>query len=192
MLGILIIVFILYLVFLPLYPVVNYMLFQGRISKADSQDMTTITEQTEIFMAEKKTEGENDFTNRLVIVKIGVSAPILEGLDENALDGGAWRLPGSSTPDQGGNTIITGHRFKYLPPNNLIFYLFDKLTVGNIFSVFWDGRQYYYRIREIKRVPANDVNILVPTGEPIVTMFTYDSIWSKTNRLVVIGERIEK
>ena len=186
-LGVLIIALILYLVVLPFYPIFKYKFFGKDISTVDPQNLSAVTEQTKALLGGQKAAGGN----RLVIAKIGVNTPIMEGQNENALNQGAWRLPESSTPDKSGNTIITGHRFKYLPPNNLTFYLFDKLAVGDIFSIFWAGEEYYYRIREIKRVPAEETGILAPSAESIITLFTCDPIWSQDNRLVVIGEPVK-
>lgn len=135
---------------------------------------------------------DSNITNRLIIPKIGVNAPIIESPDENyGLARGVWHLPNSSTPEEQGNMIITGHRFKYLPPNNLTFYLFHKLEKGDIASVIWGNKIYYYQIKEIKIVGADDVSILQKTNGPILTMYTCDPVYSTKNRLVVIGELME-
>jgi sortase A len=103
---------------------------------------------------------------------------------------GAWRVPESSTPDKGGNTVITGHRFKYLPPSNLTFYLLDKMETGDIISVVYKEKEYYYRVKEIKIVDKTELSILAPTKEPILTIFTCHPIYSTEKRLVVTGDLI--
>ncbi len=129
--------------------------------------------------------------DRLIIPKIGVNIPIVESVNEEyGLNRGSWRIPDSSTPDKGGNTVLTGHRFKYLPPSNLTFYLFHKLEKGDIASVLWKGKTYYYRVKETKIVPANDISILDKTDGSILTMFTCDPIYSTKNRLAIISELI--
>jgi LPXTG-site transpeptidase (sortase) family protein len=129
--------------------------------------------------------------DRLIIPRIGVNIPIIESANEEyGLDRGTWRVPDSSTPDKGGNTVLTGHRFKYLPPSNLTFYLFHKLEKGDIASVSWKGTTYYYRVKEAKIVPAKDISILDKTDKPILTMFTCDPIYSIKNRLAIISELI--
>jgi sortase A len=129
--------------------------------------------------------------DRLIIPKIGVDIPIIESTNEEyGLSRGTWRIPDSSTPDKGGNTVLTGHRFKYLPPSNLTFYLFHKLEKGDIASVLWKGKTYYYRVKEKKIIPANDISILDKTDGSILTMFTCDPIYSTKNRLVIKGELI--
>lgn len=130
--------------------------------------------------------------NTLIIPKIGINIPIIESEDENyGLERGAWKLPKSSTPEEIGNMILTGHRFKYLPPSNLTFYLFHKLEAGDIVSVIWDGKPYYYKIKEIKKVSADDTSVLKQTKTSILTMYTCDPIYSTKNRLVVVADLVE-
>ena len=77
-----------------------------------------------------------------------------------------------------------------MPPNNLTFYLFDKLEIGDIVSVLWKEKNYYYKIKETKIVKPTDLSILEPTKKSILTMFTCDPIYSQKNRLVIVSELI--
>lgn len=130
--------------------------------------------------------------NTLLIPKIGVKIPIIESeSEEYGLDHGAWKLPKSSTPEESGNMILTGHRFKYLPPSNLTFYLFHKLEAGDIASIIWNNKTYLYRIKEKKVISPDDISVLKQTKTPILTMYTCDPIYSTKNRLVIIAEPIE-
>lgn len=129
--------------------------------------------------------------NTLIIPKIGVNIPIIESKDPKyGLNHGAWRLPKSSTPEKNGNMILTGHRFKYLPPSNLTFYLLDKMEAGDIISVVWNNKTYYYRVKEKKIVKADDLSILKQTKTPTLTIYTCDPIYSTKNRLVIVAEQI--
>ncbi len=180
-----------YLIFLPFYPELKYRLFysQEEVAVIDSVSSSTVRQ------THKSNFPESDFSispNRVIIKKIGVNAPIVESQNSNyGLSKGAWHVPESSTPDKGSNTVITGHRFKYLPPNNLTFYLFHKLEVGDEVYIIWDKEDYFYKIKEIKIVPDTEISILNPTSNPILTMFTCDPIYSTKNRLVVIADLIE-
>ncbi|MCX6796138.1 MAG: sortase [Candidatus Falkowbacteria bacterium] len=183
----------LYLILLPFYPLLRY---EGMKKEEAKLNTEAKKERAVKEVAQIKSYLPNAkyavSPNRLIITKIGVNAPIVEAKNEQVgLNLGAWRVPESSTPDQGGNTVITGHRFKYLPPNNLTFYLLDKLIVGDIFSVIWQGKDYYYRVKETKVVPSNDLSVLNSTDQPIITLFTCTPIYSTKNRLVVVGELIE-
>ena len=66
--------------------------------------------------------------NRLVIPKIFVNALITEGQDgDSAMNLGMWRRPNSNTPDQGGNTVIVGHRVLYTSgPSTFYCWRFDS------------------------------------------------------------------
>jgi LPXTG-site transpeptidase (sortase) family protein len=185
---------IIYLLVLPLWPALIYKFNRpGAKAKIDWQNITEVKEQTRQIISHLPAAAGNLPDNRVIIPKISLSAPIAESADENyGLSRGAWRLPKSSTPDKGGNTVITGHRFKYLPPNNLTFYLLDKLTGGDIISLIWENKEYDYKIKESKIVPATEVSILNPSEKSILTLFTCDPIWSEKNRLVVVAELIKE
>lgn len=204
---------VIYLAALPFYPAVKYKLaYKNNDPQIDWQDIKVVEEKTkEIISCLPRAGGAEErigqaglnknhaagteygaSPNRVIIAKIGVNAPIIESENgDYALSRGAWLPPEASTPDKGGNTVITGHRFKYLPPNNLTFYLFHKLEAGDIISIIWRDKNYYYKIKETKIISADDLSILKQTKEPILTMFTCDPIYSQKNRLVVVGELME-
>jgi sortase A len=125
---------------------------------------------------------------RILIPSIGVDSPIVEGQDESALNLGAWRIPGTSTPDNGGNTVISGHRFKYLPPNNTTFYLLDKLRPDDAIQIQWNSQLYHYRVVATREVKPDQVEILENTSEARLTLFTCTPILSTARRLVVTAE----
>lgn len=129
--------------------------------------------------------------NILIIPKIGVRIPIVEGEDESTLNKGAWRLPETSTPDKGGNTAIAGHRWKFRPPSEKTFYLLDKLEEGDAFQIFWQGREYNYKIVSTNIVLPTDVWVLNPTETFTVTLITCTPLFSTAKRLIVKGEFVE-
>ncbi|MEK7569898.1 MAG: sortase [Patescibacteria group bacterium] len=129
--------------------------------------------------------------NRLVIPKIGVNLPIVEGTDsEDALWKGAWRVADSSNPKEGGNTVLSAHRFRYRPPSNLTLYLLDQVKPGDIMIVYWEGKEYDYRVGKTKIVPRENTDIAEPTLVPQLTVFTCHPLFSTKERLVVVGELI--
>lgn len=197
-LGFLSICLIGYLIFLPFYPIIKYQVSQPPLEYKLSDNK--IIENKEAINLQYLSalgltpEEIASSSNRVIIKKIGVDVPIVEGAEDEAkivLNKGAWRIPQGSTPDKGSNTIISAHRYKYLPPNNLTFYLLDKLEAGDIVNVIWEGKLYNYEVADSKIVPPEEISILNPTDKPILTLFTCDPIWSEKNRLVVIGELIE-
>lgn len=183
-----------YLIISLSLPKLKYRLANGpTVDQSKWQDLAEIkkqAEQTNNLTARNKEVNDTLKFNRIIIPKIGVDSPIIESLDAKyALNRGAWRTPETSTPDQGGNTVITGHRYKYLPPNNLTFYLLDKLVIGDLILINWQEKNYYYRVKQIKIVEPTEVSILNPTAAAILTIYTCEPIYSQERRLVVIAEK---
>jgi len=128
--------------------------------------------------------------NRIVIPKMGVNAEILEGGIE-VLAQGVWLMPDTSTPDKGGNTVITAHRWKFRPPDPRTFYNIDKMEIGDRFDVYWQDKKYTYEVNEIKIVTPDQTEILYPTKKSQITLFSCTPLFKTTNRLVVVAELVE-
>lgn len=129
--------------------------------------------------------------NRLVIPSIGINMPILEGPTEKTLDrGGIWHIPKTSDPVKGGNIVLSGHRWQYLPPSSTTLYLLDKVRVGEPVLVYWRGHEYDYSIVDRQVVNPNRVDILNDTADPRLTIFTCTPLFSTKQRLVLFGQLI--
>lgn len=126
--------------------------------------------------------------NRVVIEKIGVDMEIVEGVSEKVLALGAWRRPGTSTPKEGGNTVITGHRFQYTPPSSKTFFLLDELVEGDKVKVCWNGVLYVYEVMDSFEVLPDELWIEENTENSILTLYTCTPIWTASRRLVVRAE----
>ena len=184
------------LVAFPFYPLVWYSFTQ----RTETQPQPQIFSEQDFVGTDEQLPEIGDVTqvqdspkplSRIVIDKIGVDMPIVEG-SASALEKGAWRLPLSAHPDQIGNTILTAHRYKYRPPSSKTFYLLDKLAVGDTFTVYWNGGEYRYAVdkREIKS--PDDPTLLLDTYDRRVTLITCDPLFSTKNRLVVSGRLLRK
>ncbi len=128
--------------------------------------------------------------NRLTIPKIGVNMPLFTGTNANILLKGGWMFPNTSTPDLGGNTVIFGHRFRYLPPISNTLYNLDKMKIGDEFSIAWKGTTYRYRVRTTKIIEPTDFSVLAPSDTPILTLITCAPLFSTKQRLVVIADQL--
>lgn len=129
--------------------------------------------------------------NRLVIPSIGIDMSILEGATEKVLDrGGIWHIPNTSDPIRGGNIVLSGHRWQYLPPSSTTLYLLDKVEDGQPVIIYWEGQEYDYTIVGREIVNPDQVRILENTPEPKLTIFTCTPLWSTKQRLVLYGELI--
>lgn len=202
-LELLLLAFIVYLLFLPAYPQLKHV-FRDKEGVSASQNIEEIKKVVDKVVAkEVKKEAKKSSNHlpdvsyevsedRLIIPKIGVNTPIIVSNNEQeALNKGAWLMPVGVNPDEAGNTVITGHRFKYLPPNNLTFYLFHELEVNDLFSIIWKNEKYYYRIKDIRVVDDSDAWPHRETDEKLITMYTCTPIYSTEKRLVVTAEPVE-
>lgn len=129
--------------------------------------------------------------DRLLMPQIGISMPLFESESVNTLLKGGWMFPGTSTPDKGGNTVVFGHRFRYLPPISNTFYALDKIKMDDVFSVTWKRIVYNYKVSEIKIIEPTDFSVLNQTGKKEITLITCAPLFSTKQRLVVVGSLIE-
>ena len=194
-LKVVVLIFLLYLILAPFLPEIAYQL----------RNLLGIQYQEETIFYEEEEEEDSDDVgrresryadfdldgNRLVIPSIGVHIAIVEGTDESVLYRGAWRRPNTSTPDQGGNTVITGHRFHYIPPNNRTFYNLNKLENDSKVFVFWNEKEYVYQVYESFIVKPEQTEIEGPMGGNILTLYTCHPLWTADRRLVVRAELLE-
>jgi LPXTG-site transpeptidase (sortase) family protein len=132
--------------------------------------------------------------NMLLIPGIDVEAliheaPTLDILDRNE---GVWREPSTDNPEKGGNMVLAGHRFQYLPPNTNTFYNLNKLMLGEKILVVWNQKEYVYEITKTHIVTPDKVNILeddksIPNK---LTLYTCTPLGSNTKRLVIESKLI--
>ena len=124
----------------------------------------------------------------LIIPSMQLDEPVFAGATAKTLRQGLWLRPQGTTPDQGGNTVIAGHRFTYTNPRGSLYHL-DKVRSGDRIALFWKGKRYTYTVTEIKIVPATETSIEGPTDKPRLTVYTCTPLWLPKDRLVVIAER---
>jgi sortase A len=125
--------------------------------------------------------------NRLVIPSMQLDAEIFDGATASTLNKGLWHRPNSSTPDQGGNTVIAGHRFTYTNPQGILYYL-NKVQVGDELGLYWNNVRYLYKVSEVNVVEPTAVQIEDNTSDARLTIYTCTPLWSPHQRLVVIAE----
>lgn len=118
--------------------------------------------------------------DKIYIPKIGVSTS-LEAGDARVLERGAWhRFPERGDPVEGGNFIVSAHRFSLaVTPGQTRqkspFYHIDKLEVGDQILIDFKGKRYGYEIIEEKSVKPNQVEIEAPVedgGDAKLTLYT--------------------
>ncbi len=189
-----VIAFLVYLIISPFLPEIVFQVrdllgirYKEEVILLDDDD----DEKEEIGKRESRFKDFDLTGNRLIIPTIGVHIPIVEGNDESVLYKGAWRRPNTGTPDKGGNTVITGHRFHYIPPNNKTFYNLNKVVKDSKVFVFWKEKEYIYKVYETFIVEPTQVEIEEPMEGNILTLYTCHPLWTADKRLVVRAKLLE-
>lgn len=185
----------LYTIATPFLPSLTYW-WKHRDNKAPVPVATYISQPakiTEVSSSDNKPEEPAPLPgNRLIIPRMDMNTEIVEGSDKRPLANlkkGAWRLPFSSTPDKGGNTVIAGHRFTYTESRSIFYYL-DKLQIGDEIGIRWDGKLYTYRVISLTTVPPTEVSVQESTNDSRLTLYTCTPVWNPKNRLVVVSELV--
>lgn len=176
-LSLIVVALAIYILVWPLLPEIRWRL--GHVSKQSSP--TQLAAQVNAL---KPKSIPTD--NTLVIPRIDASLLIYEGQNNTVLEKGAWRRPKTSTPESGGNTVIVGHRFNYSATGT--FYYLDKVQVGDPILLYWQGKEYKYRVSSSSVVPATQTSVEDNTKESQLTLYTCTPVWSFKDRLVVIAK----
>jgi len=174
----------LYTLLLPLWPAVQFWWDSRNPEVRDS-----ISRQV---FANSDNGSEPIGDNKLLIPEILVDEPIVTGTSLSVIDdGGIWLRPASAMPDEQGNIVLAGHRFTYNQPNGPLYNL-DKLSVGDVIGVHWEGEAYRFEVSDIKTVTADSVGIEAPTSERQLTLYTCTPLLTAENRLVIIAQEVDE
>ena len=130
--------------------------------------------------------------NRLYIPKIDVNLPYTTG-DETVMEKGAWwRQPDNGNPADGGNFVLSAHRFIMgLTPQQTLrkspFYNIDKLEIGDKIYIDYSGKRYEYTISKIFAVAPDAVEIEQRTDQPQLTLYSCTLGGASDGREVIIA-----
>lgn len=131
-----------------------------------------------------------DKRNRIQIERINLEVPFYEG-DASTLEKGAWwRFPERGNPKDGGNFILSAHRFYIgLTPQGTRerspFYNLEELGPGSRIRVYYDEQWYDYTVTRKYQVEPTAVEIEEPTDDSIMTLYTCTLQGSADGRVVI-------
>jgi len=132
----------------------------------------------------------HDSRNRIQIPQIDLEISYRPG-DVDALNDGAWwRHEDRGNPKDGGNFILSAHRFYIgLTPQNTKerspFYRLEELDNGSEIRIFYDGKWYDYVVTKKFKVEPNAIEIEDRTEEHIMTLYTCTLQGSADGRVVI-------
>ena len=158
------------------------------------QNATTIT-QTDTFAQEPVSvqgfeEGELDearVPQRVIIPDLAIDlevekAEVVGGYWEVFADSAAWGT-GSGLPGEAGNQVIFAHAREGL------FLPLRSIEVGQKVYVLNEDEWYKYEVYEIKEVYPNQVEVIAPTEDETLTLYTCSG-YQDSKRLIVIAKPV--
>ena len=101
---------------------------------------------------------------RLVIPKIGLDEIVLEGIDDEAMNGGPGHFPGSPLPGGAGNSIISAHRDRH-------FRSLGEVAVGDTIVTQSGARTTKWVVVK-RKVVDKDRPVLFPSKTAMLTLTT--------------------
>ncbi len=123
---------------------------------------------------------------RIRILKLGLSAVVLEGDDDAALRLAAVHIPRTAFPGQTGNVAIAGHR-------DTFFRSLRHIRRNDMITFEVPGKSYRYRVENIQVVRPNDTQVLNSSEQStltLVTCYPFSFIGSAPNRFIVRARQV--
>jgi sortase A len=130
--------------------------------------------------------GTSGMIGRIEILRLGVSALVIEGTGESILQRATGHIIGTALPGQRGNVGIAGHRDSFfLPLRNI--QPDDLITLATLRG------EYRYRVVSSTVVDPADVAVLHPDETEtltLVTCYPFYFIGAAPNRFIVRAKRV--
>lgn len=125
---------------------------------------------------------------RIYISKINVDAPIVPGVDWDAMRSGVGRLINGTNPgDERGNLVLSAHNDIY----GEIFRHLDQLEVGDRFIIETDTQVFTYEVTAQQIVEPTAVEVMQQTSTPTATLISCYPYQVNTHRIVVFARRVD-
>lgn len=136
----------------------------------------------------------------LLIPKNNIDAPVIlnvDGADKDeyfkALQGGVAHFKGTAKPGEGSNIFIFGHSsFYFWDPGKYkeVFKPLGDLETNDEIILWYNNKEYKYKITESKLVRPDEVDILKLTKTEQITLMTCWPPGTTRKRLIIIGKPI--
>ena len=136
----------------------------------------------------------------IVIPKIAVNAPIVEGVDpyssfdyQRQLAKGVAQAEGTGLPDQERTMFLFAHAsgdILMARRYNSVFYLLNKLEAGDQLVIYYRGAPYYYQVTASKEVAADAINYLTEDQEDDLILMTCTPPGTTWRRLLIFANKI--
>jgi sortase A len=121
---------------------------------------------------------------RIQIPALNVDAQVVEGDDWDQLKKGVGHHIGSANPGERGNVVLSGHDDIF----GEIFKHLDQLKSGDEVIVYSGNQRYRYIVTNQRLVPPTQVDVMLPTSDPTVTLISCYPYLIDTQRIAVFAQ----
>ena len=121
---------------------------------------------------------------RIQIPAINVDAPIVQGDDWDQLKKGVGHHLGTANPGERGNLVLAAHNDIF----GEIFRHLDELQAGDEVIVYSGEQRYRYVITQSRIIKPTQVDVMIPTHDPTVTLISCYPYLVDTQRIVVFAQ----
>ncbi|MEX0598400.1 MAG: sortase [Candidatus Paceibacterota bacterium] len=185
-----------YIILAPFLPqIFNLYTTVDNINISNNKETQSVNLQNAILTpASYKDDGSNNITEidedidtslfQIQINSINLDSKLISSTTNKDLWKGIWHRSNTGNPIQGGNMVITAHRFLYTGNNNT-FYRLPNIKMNEIITLYWEGIKYDYRVYDIFEVTPDAVEIEKNTDKHILTLYTCTPLWTSAKRFVV-------
>ena len=121
---------------------------------------------------------------RLQIPAINVDAQIVQGDSWDQLKKVVGQHPGTANPGERGNLVLSAHNDIF----GEIFRHLDQLQTGDEIIVSAGSQRYRYIVHQQRVIAPTQVDVLLPTHDPTVTLISCYPYLVDNQRIVVSAE----
>ena len=141
-----------------------------------------------LVVPEEQRPGEGEHFADLVIPKLEVKMPVVEGTHEDELEKGVGHYAGSVLPGEPDNAVLSGHR-------DTVFRKIGQLEPGDQLIVQSEYGKFAYTITKTWITTPDDRTVIVPHEKPVLTLttcypFTY--VGPAPKRYIIQAEQMTK
>ncbi|MCX6809996.1 MAG: class D sortase [Candidatus Berkelbacteria bacterium] len=136
----------------------------------------------------------------LKIDKLNILVPVIKNVNgsdkaiyNTALKNGVAHFKDTALPGEKGNIFIFGHSSAEIKADySKIFAKLNDLEKGDEIIIFYQGKDYKYKVKNKDIVEATDISVLDKGKKEILTLMTCWPIGTKDKRLIIRAEPVEK
>lgn len=139
------------------------------------------------LLDEKNTSSKKAPPTRIIIPSLNIDIPVKEakvvdGYWEVFDDRAGFGLGSAYPEDDKGNQVIFAHARQGL------FLPLKEIKLGQSITVLTEDRWYSYTVEELKEVTPDQLEVIAPTKDPVLTLYTCSG-YADSKRFIVRASR---